>query len=603
MEDALKQKQEAGAAIGDAIAHPFAQMFANARRLLAVRKAEAACAALLLLMAANLFASISRKSITNDEIVHIPAGYYHLVAGEFQLNNEHPPLIKMWAALPLLILQPDEPPAPKTEDENFMERTWGFHERFWQANRARFQSVTFWPRAMMIPITLALGALIFVFARKLFGETAALLAVTLYVLEPTVLAHGRIVHTDVPAALAYLLFFFTLHHYSEAPGLKRALLLGLACGVALLTKFSMLVLVPVLGIYLLARLFMKRRDRKQRSQVLLHGGLIAVVVLFLVNAAYYFQHPALEASDVRWVGMKSPALLGFVTSGIRVLSKIIPTYYLFGIYNIAVHNHYGHATSLLGQYNDLGWWYYFPVAFALKTTLPFLMLSIAALAWAIWRMAMKRKGQRDRRFLWVVVPVAVYLAISLTSHINIGIRHFLPVYPFLFIAGGALLAQLLHVRKPLGIAVLVVLLGWMGFETVRTFPDYTPYMNQLASRHPGWYYLSDSNVEWGDDVGALAAYLNARGETKVRAALSGGWSTLGRQGVEYLDMVYLPPDKTPETRYVAIGASFLNGSVIPGDEKVIGLRSFERTSLFARYRDRKPEAVFGNSIYLYREHE
>jgi hypothetical protein len=128
-------------------------------------------------------------------------------------------------------------------------------------------------------------------------------------------------------------------------------------------------------------------------------------------------------------------------------------------------------------------------------------------------------------------------------------------------------------------------------------------MNQLASRHPHWYYLSDSNVEWGDDVGALAAYLKARGETEVRAALSGGWSTLGRYGVDYLDMVSLPPDQTPETRYVALGASFLNGSVIPGDESVIGRRSLERTNLFARYRDRKPEAVFGNSIYLYREHE
>lgn len=596
----MKQKQEAGAAIGEAIAHAFVAV----KRLIAIRKAEAVCAALLLLMAANLFASISRKSITNDEIVHIPAGYYHLVTGEFQLNNEHPPLVKMWAALPLLFVQPDEPPAPKTENENFMERTWGFHERFWQANRARFQTVTFWPRLMMIPITLAFGALIFVFARKLFGETAALISVALYVLEPTVLAHGRIVHTDVPAALVYLLFFFTLHYYSEAPGLKRALLLGLACGVALLTKFSMLVVVPVLAVYLLARLFVNWRDSRQRSQVFIHGGLVTVVILFLVNAAYSFQHPALEASDMRWVEMKSPALLGFVTAGIRVLSKIIPTYYLFGVYNIEVHNHYGHATSLLGQYSDLGWWYYFPVAFALKTTLPFLVLAIAALGWAVWRLTIKHKGKRDKRFLWLVVPVGIYAAISLTSHINIGIRHFLPVYPFLFIAGGALLAQLLHVRKKLGIAVLVVLFGWMSFEAVRTFPDYTPYMNQLASRHPRWYYLSDSNVEWGDDVGALAAYLKARGETKVRAALSAGWSSLRLYDVEYLDFTSMPPGSTPETRYVAIGASELNGStVFVGAIDGVPLSQEQRVNFFARYRDRKPEAVFGGSIYLFREKE
>jgi hypothetical protein len=595
MEDALKQKQEVSVAFGETIFSACATI----KRLVAVRKAEAVCGALLVLMTVNLFASISRKSITNDEIVHIPAGYYHLVAGDFQLNNEHPPLVKMWAALPLLLVQPDEPPAPKTEHENFMERTWGFHERFWAANQARFQSVTFWPRLMMIPITLALGALIFVFARKLFGETAALISVALYVLEPTVLAHGRIVHTDVPAALVYLLFFFTLQRYSEEPGLKRALVLGLACGVALLTKFSLLVVLPVLGLYLLARLFIVRRDRKQRAQVLHHGGLITGVVLFLVNAAYYFQHPALEASDVRWVEMKSPALLSFVTTLIRVVSKLVPTYYLFGVYNIELHNYYGHATSLLGQYSDLGWWYYFPVAFALKTTIPFLLLAIAALGWSVWRLV-----RRDARFLWLVVPIGIYLAISLTSHINIGIRHFLPVYPFLFIGGGALLAQLLRVRQKVGVAVLLVLFGWMSFEAVRTFPNYTPYMNQLASRHPHWYYLGDSNVEWGDDVGALAAYLKARGETKVRAALSAGWSTLRLYNVEYLDLTSMPPCSTPETRYVAIGASELNGStVFVSQIDGVPLSQEQRVNFFARYRNRQPEAVFGGSIYLFREKE
>jgi len=593
MEDALK-KQDVTVASGETVVNALAAL----RRLVVVRKAEAVCGALLVLMAVNLFSSISRKSITNDEVIHIPAGYYHLVAGDFQLNNEHPPLVKMWAALPLLLVQPDEPPEPKNEAENFMERTWGFHERFWQANQARFQTVTFWPRVMMIPITLALGALIFVFGRKLFGETAGLFAVSLYVLEPTVLAHGRIVHTDVPSAFAYLAFFFVLHRYSEAPGKMRALVLGLVTALALLTKFSMLVLLPVLAIYFLARLFINWRDRKQRTQILVHSALITEIVLFLINAAYYFQRPVLEASDVRWVAMKSPALLGFVTTFVRLASYLVPTYYLFGVYNIELHNHFGHATSLLGQYSDLGWWYYFPVAFALKTTIPFLLLAIAGLGWSVWRFV-----KRDWRFLWVVLPVGVYLAISLTSHINIGIRHFLPIYPFLFIAGGALLAQLLQARRLLGISVLIVLLGWMSFEAMRTFPNYTPYMNQLASGHPHWYYLSDSNVEWGDDVNALADYLKARGETKVTAALSAGWSTLGRYGVDYLDMVSLPPDKTPETRYVAIGASFLNGSVIPGDENVIGRRFFERTNLFARYRNRKPEAVFGGSIYLFRERE
>jgi hypothetical protein len=122
-------------------------------------------------------------------------------------------------------------------------------------------------------------------------------------------------------------------------------------------------------------------------------------------------------------------------------------------------------------------------------------------------------------------------------------------------------------------------------------------MNQLASGRPHWYYLSDSNVEWGDDVGDLAAYLRARGETRVRAILLGGFATLGYYGVEYVDALTLPVVDKPETRYVAIGASFLNGSTVSGRA---GLSEEQRVNYFDAYRRRVPEAVFGNSIYLYR---
>lgn len=578
----------------------IARVFAALRRLVATRRAEALCAALLLVLAANLFAAISRKSITNDEIVHIPAGYYHLVAGDFQLNNEHPPLIKMWAALPLLFIQPAEPSAVNAPHEGFMERTWGFHQRFWQANRARFGSITFWARAMMIPLTLTLGALIFIYARKLFGETAALFAVALYVFEPTVLAHGRVVHTDVPAALAYLLFFFALHSYADAPSLRRALLLGLACGIALVTKFSMIVIVPVMALAAVALFWRAPRLGQERKQLLLHVATVTGVVLLFVNAIYDFQSPPLEASDVRWVAMKSEPLFGGLMKGFAVVSKVVPTYFLFGLYNVVIHNQYGHSASLLGAHNDLGWWYYFPVAFALKTTIPFLILSIAALVWSLYRLVVAR----ERVFAFVLVPLGIYLAISLTSHINIGIRHLLPAYPFLFIASGALLDRLLRVGRARRAVFLFMALtfGWIAYEAVRSFPDYIPYTNQLAGGQPGWRYLSDSNVEWGEDMGELATYLKARGETRVHAALSAGWSTLTQYGVEYVDLLSLPAGSTPNTRYVAIGASFLNGSTVPGG--VEGRQTTEeRTNFFARYRDRQPEAVFGGSIYLYRIHE
>lgn len=563
------------------------------KRVVLTHRAETVCTCLLLILALNLAVAISHKTITNDEVVHIPAGYYHLVAGDYQLNNEHPPLVKMWAALPLLFIQPEEPRMPEEGSPNFAEKTWGFHQMFWGANADRFRTIGYWTRLMMVPVTVSLGWLIFVFGRRLFGTRAALLAVALFVFEPTILAHGRIVHTDVPSALVYLLFFFAAYLYIQEYTWRRAFFLAFATSVALLTKFSMIILGPVLIAYAAWGLWLARKDAIKRTQLLKHAAVVTFTVIIAINAVYRFQHGPLSSSDQKWLQSQSGPSAPVISKAINLASYILPTYYLFGIYNVANHNRDGHATSLLGTFGTRGWWYYFPTAFALKTTIPFLLIALAALLWFLWELLRKKKFE----LLWVFVPLLIYLAISLTGHINIGVRHFLPVFPLLFLLGGALLDRVLDKGK-IGLAVVVVLLGWTVVEAARTFPDYTPYMNQLASSHPHYWYLSDSNVEWGDDVGGLARFLHARGETRVRAALSGGWSTLPRYGIEFVSMA--PPDPLDrKTRYVAIGASFLNGSVMPYFDETLSAE--QRMNFFESYRNRTPEAVIGGSIYVFRE--
>ena len=148
----------------------------------------------------------------------------------------------------------------------------------------------------------------------------------------------------------------------------------------------------------------------------------------------------------------------------------------------------------------------------------------------------------------------------------------------------------------------IALMCWIGIEAVRAFPNHMSYMNQLASRHPHWWYLSDSNVEWGDDIPALAAYLRARGETRVRANFLGDYIVLHHYGVEPLIMANERGEEPEQTRYAAIGASYLNGSTVL--EMMIEGRpatESERVNFFDNYRHRTPEAVFGGSIYLFRE--
>jgi hypothetical protein len=571
-------------------------------RLFTRHWAGVVCLIALIFMAVNMVSAVWRKSLTNDEVMHIPSGYFYLTERNFRLNAEHPPLAKIWSAVPLVFMKLKRPVNGNGAQTDFQNYTMASAGEFWETNQDRFQSISYWARVPPIILTLSLGVLIFIYSKQCFGPRAAALSVALFSFEPTMLAHGRIVHTDVPAALGYLSFFFALHSYWRHPGLRRALILGVVTGLALVMKFSMIALVPILFVALAFLFYRARRRNFSRGRIAIHSGVTVLIAVLVVNAAYGFQHSVLAAPDAGWVEATSPLLFRHWSAVFKTLSRVFPACFMLGLHTTMLHNKLGHPASLLGQYSLTGWWYYFPVAFALKTSLPFLIVSVSALMWALWRLIAKR----EKVFLVFVIAIAIYTALSMTSNINIGIRHFLPVFPFLFILGGALLDRIMRSRQSRVLAFVAALtvLGWAGVEAWRTYADYTPYMNQMARQHPRWYYLSDSNVEWGDDVSDLAHYLQARGETSVRAALAGGWATLGYYDVQYVDLLPSPGKQFPPSRYVAIGAGFLNGSTVPRnlrDADGNPISEQQRVNWFAPYRNRTPEAVFGNSIYLYRE--
>jgi len=543
-------------------------------------------------MGVLLLGTITRKNVTTDELIHIPAGYQHLRFGNFRVNVEHPPLAKMWAALPLLAIGPSARQLPSYDSDLPEESNPVSLQSFWHDNHSRFDAISYWSRIPMVLLTLALGALTFSFARQVCSDRVAVLAVLLFAMEPTVLAHGRVVHTDVPAALTYLGFWMALYRYVNNPGVSSASVLGLSLGLGLATKFSMVpILVPV-ALVALSVVAWRASAARHRWRVAAQALVVALVALLVINAAYRFQHPALTPAEVRMIEIGSPRLAPVIVPAMAALSTIVPTGFLLGLYIVAAHDYYGHPASVFGRYSTHGWWWYFPAAFALKSSIPFLLLTIASIAWTSW-MAV----QRHEKTLVLFVPAILYVGLCMKAGINIGVRHLLPAYPFLFIIGGALLDRLLA-SGPLSTirrSVAVLILGWALLEIVHAYPSYMPYMNQLASGRPPWEYLSDSNVEWGDDVKSLAEYLRARGESRVLAALFSG-SVLARYGVEYVDLFGSPPVGTP-IRYAAIGASFLNGSTT-----FVGNRQAASASVdfFGEYRKRKPDAVVGGSIYIYR---
>ena len=561
--------------------------------------APLACAALLAFMSLQMLAVVWRKSITVDEIVMIPAAYYHLAAGNCQLVHEHPPLAKILAGLPLLLLQPDETDPQKfSHPPDSPAGKWTYAERFWEDNPRLFESISFWARVPMIALTVLTGLLVFAFARDLFGDTAAVLAVALFSLEPTLVAHGRVVQTDVPAAFGYLLTTYALYKYLRTPSWRRALLLGTAGGVACLTKFSMLMVAPAIGVAFLALWWHGRRTQGSAKSVALHASATALAALFVINAAYFFDHRALGFEGVKWLHEGAPNHPDGIVRFVEAVTFLLPTDFVLGVLWQIWHNGAGHNAGLLGMYSRTGWWYYFPVAFALKATIPFLLLSLASLGWGVERII---RG-RDRRFLFLLVPVAFYTAASMAGALNLGVRYFLPAYMFLFITGGALLERMWRAKQSrrAGAVLAAALLAWMCVEAARAYPDHMTYMNQLAYAQPHWWYLSDSNVEWGDDTRALAEYLHSKGETKVRAMFLAGFMTLHHYGVDYLDALAVP--KGPPPRYTAIGASFLNGSTVQEHTREgRPVTDEERVNTFDEYRRRTPEKIFGGSIYLFRE--
>jgi 4-amino-4-deoxy-L-arabinose transferase-like glycosyltransferase len=566
------------------------------------RRAGLLCALLLMLMAAQMLSVVARKSITVDEWVMIPAGYYHLTTGDYQPVNEHPPFAKVIAAVPLLMTKTQAPPIdPAGHDYDYFN---GLFLNFWRENAARFDDLSFWARVPAILVTVLLGALVFLFTRKHWGPRAALFAVALFSLEPTVLAHGRVVQTDVPSALAFLVFSFAFYEYLKSASARRAALAGLALGFAAVTKFSMIALAPVLVIVFAVRFTGARRRGLTRKQVLGHAAALAVAAVLAVNAAYLFHHRQPESLDEAMSRMIVPmsnvgSLRAPLAAGYYALQVVFPADFVSGIGWQIGHAQSGHPAGLLGMYSKRGWWYYFPVAFALKTPLPILLLSIASIVWAVLRLRRAREG----RLLVLLLPLAFFTGLLLMSTIDIGVRYYLPAYPFFFIMSGAMLDDVLRragKRVAIASALAAAIFCWVAVEAVRAYPDHMTYMNQLASRAPHWWYLSDSNVEWGDDVRALALYLHERGERRVGAAIM-NWPMLDIYHIEGAS-VFVPPGEKPEdVRYVAIGASLLNGSTVPGEfDDGVELTESERVNYFDQFRRRTPEKIFGGSIYLYR---
>ena len=545
---------------------------------------------------------LSQKGLFIDDSMHIPAGYSYLLTHDYRLNQEHPPLIKLLSGLGIWKLHPRFPfespgwqqAATPGDPEDGMVK---IEEAFFETNAKDFEQIAFAGRLPMLVIPLLLLIAVWWFTRQLFGRVAALIAVFLLATEPNIIGNAIVVQNDVASALLLLLFVIALKSFVTAGSVRAALLLGGALGFALVTKYSLVVLAPVSFVSVIVWVIW------QRKASAIFPALIVFVTAYVILIAFYAFHveridpneSSMIASWFHLTGRVGAAFKLFLTW----LPPLLPRYFVYGIDMVVQDSREGRPAFLLGQVSETGWWYYFPVAFALKTTIPFLFASIGGLVWSVFQVL------RHKRYvlLYALLPALLYLALTMTSHLNIGVRHLLPMFPFVAISGAGLIASLVDfgLKRSRVLALVLACLAvipCLGIAIV-TFPNYLTYFSPLAGgASRGWQTLSDSNVETGQEVKPLAAYLKAHGQDRVTGIMVGG-EFLRFYGAQLNDFPRWDADadddsdedaESIDTEYVAIGAWYLTEVDLSDEQKAI----------IDVYRQQKPEAMVGNSIFVFR---
>jgi hypothetical protein len=526
---------------------------------------SAAVTALLALYYFMAVSAASQKSMTFDEMAHLTAGYTYWAFNDYRLHPENGNWPQRLAALPAVLGGSSFPrldqPAWTTSS------VYAIGDQFLYSSGNDADTMVRRARRLMALLGVALGALVYAWARRLISATGGWIALLLFVFSPTMLAHGPLVTSDMAAALFFTAaaggMWMALHRVTPATVLGGGVLLA----GGFLSKLSGPLLIPIGIVMLSVRLIGGRpltvafagRKIEYRSRVQQFAVLVSVAVVFglvawvLVWASFGFRYTAFSAATTgrdTFLGKvaEQPGVMGVALAAARRF-HLLPEAYVYGT-GLTVQFASERAAFLNGQYGTKGWWWYFPYAFAVKTTIPALMIGVLALAALASRWTSGDAAaswlHRAQISLYEGAPLLaillVYWAFALTTNLNIGHRHLLPTYPALCIlAGGSAfwIEPLLKrtrgperqtgrqrrkfkadagaqgaasgSRKAAGIAT-IVLLGWHGVESAAIRPDYLAYFNQLAGGPAqGYKHLADSSLDWGQDLPALKRWLDAAG--------------------------------------------------------------------------------------------
>jgi hypothetical protein len=394
-------------------------------------------------------------------------------------------------------------------------------------------------RISTIGLTLLLAALVFRWGKDLWGTHAGLLALVALTFDPTLLAHGRLATTDVGVTTLGTAALYTAWRWSKTPTWGWALGTGTFVGLTALAKISGPLWGIAVGIVMLSGGMRQRKNLWKPIFQMMTAGLWGLFIF--------------------WAGY------GFTWGETVALPFAVPAPAYWDSFSYLTH--YRSEFFALGQRQQGRWWWYFPLTFVLKNPLPLLI------GWGIGAAVLWQRRRANVRFFILQIFSFLYVSIAMSTGMNIGYRHLLPIHPFINLLIGHLAHAYSHFtlptlnrRRPMHFIFFALLL-WYILGTLTTVPHELAYFNELIGGPENAYrYLVDSNLDWGETTEYLTAYLTTHPETSPD-----------------------PPGRKfrPDPGRYIVRASYLQG---------VGI---EDPYAYAWFRKWEPQTVLHNNLLIY----
>jgi hypothetical protein len=479
-------------------------------------------------------------SAINDEVAHIPAGYDYVRYFTYNLNPEHPPLIKALASISTIFLRPQFPVDQFSPAHPIANNEWAVGSQFLYGEGNNADAIIRFARLFPIAITILTIILIYFLSRMLMGPWWSLIPSFLFAFDPTILAHGHYVTTDVGAAFGVMSATYYFLQHLETRSQKSVWFAGVAFGIAELAKFSTVILIP----FFLFLYFLIRKKHRHLFADVLSIFAIGYVLVYAVYAIFMIHYPSAQqvvdtvaALNARLGGVYGLGSLVVWMAGHTLFRPIAE--YLLGFLMVASHVAGGTFLYAFGKVSIGGGWWYFPAIFLLKEPVPILALIVIAFAMGIGALFAKKQESNKNVLVFAVLSfVAAYWYVSMSSSLDHGIRYLIPTFPFIYILAVygwsrwfRSAADSSRARRVLtiGYSVLGCLLVWLFLETFFNAPYFLSYYNEFAGgTWNGYQYATDSNYDWGQDLLRFQSFMNQHPEISSVAV-----GYLGRGDVHY----------------------------------------------------------------------